>query len=111
MENFCDRLQQMIDYYGSGRNATFAKKLGLSESNIRAWLGGTLPKLDAIERIAKYCEDVSLPWLILGEGTMIKGCEPAPPTPVQSHIIDVFQAQLAEKDRQIAQLLAIISNK
>ena len=39
---------------------------------MRSWLTGTLPKIDVIEKIARYCDNLSLEWLILGEGNMIK---------------------------------------
>ena len=48
------------------------KKIGLGESNVRSWLLGTQPKLDAIEKIAINCENISLKWLLTGEGTMLK---------------------------------------
>lgn len=72
MGNFFDRLKQMIDFYANGRNTFFAEKIGMGESNVRSWLNGTLPKLDAIEKIARNCENISLEWLIMGEGSMIK---------------------------------------
>ena len=53
MGNFFDRLKQMIDFYANGRNTFFAEKIGMGESNVRSWLNGTLPKLDAIEKIAR----------------------------------------------------------
>ena len=63
--------------------------------------------------------NISAEWLLTGKGSMLKGDEPtteaAPPSPpVQaegSPMAEALLAQLAEKDRQIAQLLAIISNK
>lgn len=72
MENFFERLKQMIDFYANGRNTFFAEKIGMGESNVRSWLNGTLPKLDAIEKIARNSENISLEWLIMGEGSMIK---------------------------------------
>ena len=72
MKNFCERLSQMIDYYANGKNIIFAKKIEIGESNVRSWLSGTLPKLDAIEKIAINCENISLKWLLTGEGTMLK---------------------------------------
>ena len=62
----------MIDYYANGKNIIFAKKIEIGESNVRSWLYGTLPKLDAIEKIAINCENISLKWLLTGEGTMLK---------------------------------------
>ena len=58
MKSFCDRLRQMIEYYANKTNIIFAKKIGIGESNIRSWLSGTLPKLDAIEKIASEGTDL-----------------------------------------------------
>ena len=55
---------------------------------------------------------ISAEWLLTGEGSMLKAeAPPEPPQQAESPIIGILRAQLAEKDRQIAQLLAIISNK
>lgn len=70
--NFCDRILQLVDYYGSGKNTIFANKIGVTESNVRSWLNNTLPKVDAIEKIARFCDGVSLDWIVLGEGSMLK---------------------------------------
>jgi len=72
MKNFCERLIEVIDYYADGRNTLFANNIGVRESNVRSWLTGTLPKIDVIEKIARNCDNLSLEWLILGEGNMIK---------------------------------------
>lgn len=54
---------------------------------------------------------ISAEWLLTGEGSMLKGGEAETEAAPQedSHIIDMLQAQLAEKDKQIATLLNIIS--
>ncbi len=77
MKDFCERLRQMIDYYADGKNIIFAKKIGLGESNVRSWLLGTQPKLDAIEKIAINCEKISLEWLLTGEGSMLRSDAPS----------------------------------
>ena len=55
--------------------------------------------------------NISAEWLLTGEGSMLKGGEAETEAAPQedSHIIDMLQAQLAEKDKQIATLLNIIS--
>ena len=69
--------------------------------------------------IAKNYPQLNIEWLLLGEGPMLKGAEavteaapPSPPVQAEGNpMAEALLAQLAEKDRQIAQLLAIISNK
>ena len=72
-----------------------------------------------VQKIAENFPQYSAEWLLTGEGPMLKGAEavteaapPSPPIQAEgSPMADALLAQLAEKDRQIAQLLAIISNK
>ena len=59
--------------------------------------------------------NISAEWLLTGKGSMLKGDEPtteaAPPIQAEgSPMADALLAQLAEKDRQIAQLLALMSS-
>ena len=100
--------------------AEFERKNSLSNGYLRkmrlrdADIGETI-----LLQIIENCPDISVEWLVTGVGEMLKPVvAQAPPEPpqkaiseVESHIIDILQAQLVEKDRQIAQLLAIISNK
>ncbi|MEG3640486.1 helix-turn-helix domain-containing protein [Magnetococcus sp. PR-3] len=41
----------------------------IGESTLRAWLGGTIPKADAIGKVADTV-GVNLDWLVLGKGPM-----------------------------------------
>lgn len=68
--------------------------------------------------VIKY--SISAEWLLTGEGEMLKGkSEQVEPVSAASsastaelrQIIDVFSAQLSEKDSQIASLLAILARK
>lgn len=64
-----------------------------------------------VQKIAENFPQYSAEWLLTGEGSMLKGGEAETEAAPQedSHIIDMLQAQLAEKDKQIATLLNIIS--
>ena len=75
MNKFYERILQLVDYYGDGNTTFFANFINCSESNIRSWKNGTLPKLDMLQKIAKNCEKVSLDWLLIGEGAMLKNDE------------------------------------
>lgn len=67
IETIHDRIQILVDKYGSGKNTIFAKMIGVSESNIRSYIGGVNPKADVLAKIVKSCE-VNPMWLITGEG-------------------------------------------
>lgn len=69
IETIHDRIQLLVDKYGSGKNTIFAKIIGVSESNIRSYIGGVNPKADVLAKIVKFC-DINPMWLITGEGDM-----------------------------------------
>lgn len=74
-----DRIAECVQYFGNGKNTTFANKLGVSEGNIRGYIKGVVPKADILEKIVR-CYDISSEWLLTGKGSMIKGNKTAIPT-------------------------------
>lgn len=62
MDSFADRLKEIIGHESVN---SFAKKCELSEAGIRGYLNGTLPKIDAANKIS-LANSVSLDWLISG---------------------------------------------
>lgn len=136
-----ERIMTLVRVFGNGKNTEFAKLIGVSEANIRGYAKDILPKADFLEKIVRSCEGISAEWLLTGEGEMLRGGNVqvsgsgnavvgnshnstatvnATPTDTsdlramveeQRTIIEGLQGQLQEKDKQIAQLLAIISNK
>jgi hypothetical protein len=63
------RLKHIIDTDYNGNNSTFAKILGVSESKIRSYLRGTLPKYDFFIMLNSLLH-INLDWLFNGEGKM-----------------------------------------
>ncbi len=61
-----------------------------------------------------YAQDISLDWLLTGEGAMLKGeREPQPvsePPTAEPEVVAVLRQQLAEKDKQIAALISAIGS-
>lgn len=74
-----DRIAECVQYFGNGKNTTFADKLGVSEGNIRGYIKGVVPKADILEKIVR-CYDISSEWLLTGKGSMIKENKTAIPT-------------------------------
>lgn len=111
--------ERFIDYLkekGLGQTA-FEKSAGLSRGQIAQKVGFSAATL---EKIAAACPDLNLEWLITGEGEMLKlPSSTESPATINSHnanshindggTIDRLLALLEEKDRQINQLLQIIS--
>lgn len=76
-ESIYDRISQLVDTYGEGKNTVFASLIGVSEANVRNYKSGVMPKSDFFEKVARSC-DVNMNWLITGEGSMTlseSGCD------------------------------------
>ena len=117
-----DRMLAYIKHKGI-RPAEFERNAGLSNAyvqNLKNSIGA-----DKLKSIASYYTDLNLEWLITGEGEMLKlPSSTESPATINSHnanshnanshindggTIDRLLALLEEKDRQINQLLQIIS--
>lgn len=72
MEKISERIQVLVDRYGEGRKTTFAKRIGTTESVIRSYIGGVLPKQNVLEAIVRNCDGLSARWLLTGEGSIIE---------------------------------------
>lgn len=76
MNNFSkkDRIVALIKQYSNGKNADFARRLGVSPQTISTWL--SRDTFD-IELIFAKCENISLDWLLTGKGNILRE-EPTP---------------------------------
>lgn len=64
-----DRVRQILDNFGLSQNA-FARALGISQSNVHAWLhGGNMPQTTAMA--IQFAIGVRWQWLLNGEGEML----------------------------------------
>lgn len=106
------RFQSIIKDCFRGNKRAFANAVGVSPTVIENVVGkrGGKPSFDVLYAICANA-NINAEWLLTGEGSMLKGGEAETEAAPQedSHIIDMLQAQLAEKDKQIATLLNIIS--
>lgn len=70
-DNFKERIRELVRIFGVGKVSIFAQLVGVSEANIRAYVGkGVIPNGRAIVAILEAFRDVSPTWFILGEGDM-----------------------------------------
>ena len=63
------RIKRIIDELYGGNKSEFARIVGISESNVRSYLGDTIPKADVLVKIATKIA-ISCDWLLLGRGDM-----------------------------------------
>lgn len=66
------RIRQIIEYYGY-TTRSFEQKISVSDGTIRKFLGGKISlKTDTILKITANFPQISLDWLLLGEGEMLR---------------------------------------
>lgn len=95
------------------------KKIGASKGVLaRAIVNKTDIQAKWLQKIVENYPQYSAEWLLTGEGAMLKGeASPAEPQkqatsqPSESEMVSMLRQQLAEKDKQIATLLNIISGQ
>ena len=107
-----DRLKQIIDYYNITTN-NFSQKIGVSEGAIRkAITQNTTLRSDTLDKISQNFADINIDWLVTGRGEMLRNTTTANNQDNDdkvSRLITILQDTLAEKDKQIDQLLKIIN--
>ncbi len=114
MEN---RIRKMIEYYGL-KPYSFEQKILVSEGTIRKFLAGEIGmKVDTLAKISANFPDVSIDWLLLGKGEMLRqnseknNDERVPMVKIPADVWEAMQLQTAslkEKDAQITRLIRII---
>lgn len=117
-----EMLDLLIDTFADGNQRKFAEMLGLNNpQSITDWKKRGVNRMEHIEKIYKtFGDKLSAEWLITGEGDPFKqiASNNSQSTVVGNNvrgkgisitINDAIVAQLAEKDRQIAELHQFIS--
>jgi transcriptional regulator with XRE-family HTH domain len=69
--NISLRIKRIVTELCEGNQSEFARKVGISESNVRSYLIGTTPKADVLEKIVTNIA-ISHEWLLTGEGSMLR---------------------------------------
>lgn len=120
-ETIHERITQLVEIYGQGKNTVFASIIGSNEANVRGYRASVMPKFDFLEKIARNI-DIDLKWLLTGEGSMLRPDEPptnsvTPSTdapeasmkPDESILYNMYkdlQAEKREKEAEIKELNA-----
>ena len=114
MEN---RIRKMIEYYGL-KPYSFEQKILVSEGTIRKSLAGEIGmKVDTLAKISANFPDVSIDWLLLGKGEMLRqnseknNDERVPMVKIPVDVWETMQMQtesLKRKDEQISQLIEML---
>ncbi len=72
IDNINDRIIKLLRHYGV-TVTSFSKEIGLPQSNLANVIAGrrSKPSIDLIAKIKQHRPDISLDWLILGQGDML----------------------------------------
>ena len=71
MEDINVRIKELIDKKFNGNNSKFARKLNISEGNVRGYINNTEPKFSFFSRLFSELPGISYEWLLLGKGDML----------------------------------------
>ncbi|MDR2935934.1 MAG: hypothetical protein LBU80_01125 [Rikenellaceae bacterium] len=100
-----DRISQMVDYYGDGKNTVFAKIVDESEANVRGYRINVIPKQPFLEKVVKSL-DVSPEWLLTGNGSMLRDERPEQASePTVVHERDPRDIQLIATQAELIAML------
>lgn len=101
-------IRELIEQYSDGKNADFAKLLGVKPQTISSWMARNT--FD-IELVFAKCENIDANWLLTGEGNMYrsKDGEGASP-PVDANKEEVIRL-LREKVRDQQEIIDLLKEK
>ena len=93
-------LKELIEHYSEGKNADFAKKLGVKPQTISSWMARNT--FD-IELIYAKCENLDANWLLTGEGSMYRspGNMDEAPQPDHDEIVRLLREKIDDQQKII----------
>lgn len=103
IETIHDRISQLVQAYGDGKNTVFATLIGENEANIRGYRSNIVPKYPLLEKIVKSL-DISSDWLLTGRGDMVKQPQNASEHSIEDRLLSIIQ----EKDAKIEELSRLV---
>lgn len=118
MTTIHERINELVKFYGKGKNTAFASLIGTTEANIRGYTKNVTPKVDILERIVNNCENINPTWLLTGVGPML--LDVAPPAQVSSvnsavamhgNAINTITNESAGGDSSVSQELKMAQQK
>lgn len=103
--NIKERILQIGDYYDVGRK-NICEKIGMTYGNFTGKAKDTPINSIAIQNIISIYPQISIDWLLTGQGTMLRESnniipQQRPELSQQSEIIILLKEQLKEKDEKI----------
>ncbi len=113
-QNFDEVKQRLLEYVENKKlkKMVFYDTIGMKQSNFSGEGAVSSLKTENIIKVLKVFSDINPDWLLLGKGEMLRNTTTANNQANDdkvSRLITILQDTLAEKDKQIDQLLKIIN--
>lgn len=83
MTSLSQRINELVNYFSGGNVSKFAGRVGFSETNVRNYIKGTLPKSEFLSNVLDAFE-INANWLLQGHGEMLKQNDVSTPEKVLS---------------------------
>lgn len=101
------RIDRIVTELFNGNKSDFARKVGVSESGVRSYLTGTIPRANVLEKIASSL-GISCEWLVLGKGEIFSYSIKNKDFLDDVIIVDKLLTLIKSKDDKIEELSRLI---
>jgi len=110
-ENFIERLEHLLQYYGMSASA-FADKINVQRSSISHLLSGrNKPSLDFVMKVVRTFPEVNLYWLLNGKGNFPDEKKEDPsPIPSDKSVVAVEEKKISAQNRSIDRIIIFYSD-
>lgn len=110
-ENFIERLERLLQYYGMSASA-FADKINVQRSSISHLLSGrNKPSLDFVMKVVRTFPEVNLYWLLNGKGNFPdEKNERLSPIPSDKSVVAVEKKKISAQNRSIDRIIIFYSD-
>lgn len=111
IEDSLDRIDEVLEYYGSNRTQ-LARKMGMAQSTLsEIFSHGTDPKHRLTRKVCEVYKDVRIQWLENGEQPMLKSQDESLNIEMLSSSIDRLRDIICKQQETIDRLCGLIEKK
>lgn len=110
-ENFIERLEHLLQYYGLSASV-FADKINVQRSSISHLLSGrNKPSLDFVMKVVRTFPEVNLYWLLNGKGSFPDDSKEGPsPSLAEKSVEAVKEKKISVQKKSIDRIIIFYSD-